>query len=109
MSPHITEVLPEERLAKLVTVIIKNSDLSRVDVSELAAIISPYLQLEILDAHHHERVLCLTDFYNLRERLMDREREDFKKKSNLIAEIMARPEAKHLGITDAAVGTSGKL
>lgn len=97
-DPLITEVLPEERLAKLIILLAQDSRFQTWGVTEMAAAISPYLQLEILDAQHQERILCLSDFYNLRERLVARERDAFRQKSEIIAQILERPEAKPLGI-----------
>jgi hypothetical protein len=98
IDPLILEVLPEERLAKLVGVLIMDPKFMEFTLTEMAAALSPYLQLEILEAKHEERVLCLSDFYNLREKLMVRERESFQKMSELTAQILARPEALALGI-----------
>jgi hypothetical protein len=93
------EVLPEERLAKVVlTLVAMGMDFKSATIMEVAAKISPYMQLEILDAQHQERVLCLSDFYNLREKLMQRERESFQKKSELFLQITSRPEAGPLGM-----------
>ncbi len=91
------EILPEERIARLVMILAETPNFTALTMTEMAAVISPYVQLEILDARHQERVLCLTDFYNLREKLIKRERDSFQTKSELIAQILARPEAKTLG------------
>ena len=94
-DPIVKEVLPEERLAKVVKSLFPEVATS---VTEVAAKLSPYVQLETLDAQHQERVLCLADFYSLRERVMQRERESFQKKSELFMQIASRPEAGTLGI-----------
>jgi len=91
------EVLPEERIARLVMILADTPNFHGLTMTEVAAALSPYVQLEVLDARHQERVLCLTDFYNLREKLIKRERDAFQTKSELIAQILARPEAKTLG------------
>jgi len=97
-DPLIKEVLPEERLAKVVQVLALHHNMNDMSVTDLAALLSPYMQLELEDKAHQERVLCLSDFYNLREKLMQRERDSFQKKSELILQIVSRPEAQALGV-----------
>jgi hypothetical protein len=97
-DPIIQEVLPEERIAKVVAVLDAKYDIKKLTVTDLAAMLSPYIQLEAEDVAHQERVLCLSDFYNLREKLMARERASFQKKSELILQIVSRPEASALGL-----------
>lgn len=92
-----TEVLPEERLAKIILVLYRYYKFDDMDITQLAALLSPYMQIEILETGHQERALCLSDFYNLREKLMQRERESFKKKSELLLQVALRPEAEALG------------
>ncbi len=67
-DPLIKEVLPEERLAKVVQVLALHHNMNDMSVTDLAALLSPYMQLELEDKAHQERVLCLSDFYNLEER-----------------------------------------
>jgi hypothetical protein len=95
----IKEVLPEERLAKVVLALLAlDPNFRNLTITELAALLSPYTQLELEDKAHEERVMCLADFYNLREKLMERERASFQKKSELFLQIMSRPEAGALGL-----------
>ncbi len=90
--------MPEERIAKLFKVLMMRPGFTDLSIMDIAAEISPYMQLEAEDVAHQERVLCLADFYNLREKLMDRERRSFQRKSELILQIISRPEAKELGL-----------
>src|SRR5882762_2979484 len=90
MESLINEVTPEERLARVIQAI----DQTGMTMLELAGVISPYVQLELIEAQHQERVICLSDFYHIREKLMDRERAAFQKNSELTQQILQRPEAK---------------
>lgn len=93
MESLIKEVTPEERLARVIQAIDHTAGMTML---ELAEAISPYVQLELIEAQHQERAICLSDFYNIRERLMDRERAAFQKNSELTQKILERPEAKRL-------------
>jgi len=102
-TPIVNEPAPEERLAKVFIAFLKLSELpaealnyllAKFPLHELAVRLSPHLQLELLEVAHQERVLCLADFYNLREKLVERERITFQKMSELHARILASPEAK---------------
>ncbi len=94
------EVLPEERLAKVIIALssLSTIDLKTITMTEMAALISPYLQIELEESAHHERILCLSDFYGLREKLVERERKSFQKKAELLLAISNRPEAVALGL-----------
>jgi hypothetical protein len=106
-NPIVREPAPEERIAKVVLGLIKLADVTRnskqFSLLELSAALSPYIQVELIEAAHQERTLCLADFYNLREKLVERERAAFQRSSELHAQIIARPEAKF--ITQVAATT----
>lgn len=97
-GPVVNELLPEERLAKVVKILGLEHDFSKMSITEIAALLSPYIQMDLEEVAHQERILCLSDFYNLREKLMQRERASFQKKSELLLQIVSRPEADALGI-----------
>jgi len=96
--PIIKEILPEETMAKLIIALRAMPEFMDLDVVQLASVLSPHVQLMVMDAEHKERIFCLNDFYNLREKLIDRERKAFQKRSELLVQILGRPEAKALGM-----------
>jgi hypothetical protein len=105
-NPTVREPAPEERIARVVLGILKFSETmgnpKLLSLLELSATLSPYIQVELLEAAHQERTMCLADFYNLREKLVERERLAFQRSSELHAQIISRPEAKF--ITEVAGG-----
>jgi hypothetical protein len=93
-DPLLNDPLPEQRIAKVVRALeTLNPELSE---RELAAALSPYIKLERLEAKSEERTLCLGNFYDSREKLVQRERDAFQERAELIAEIMLRPEARFM-------------
>ena len=97
-DPILQEVLPEERLAKVVKVFSSMYDLKVLTVAEITILLAPHTQLEVEEVAHQERVLCLANFYGLREQLMERERKSIQRKSELFLQIVSRPEADALGL-----------
>jgi hypothetical protein len=99
-NPIVREPAPEERIARVVLGLLKLSEAmgnpKKFSLLELSAALSPYIQVELIEAAHQERTLCLADFYNLREKLVERERLAFQRSSELHAQIISRPEAKFI-------------
>jgi hypothetical protein len=99
-NPIVREPAPEERIARVVLGLMKLAEAmgnpKLLTLLELSAALSPYIQVELIEAAHQERTMCLADFYNLREKLVERERIAFQRSSELHAQIISRPEAKFI-------------
>jgi len=101
------EVLPEERLAKVIKALAGiNVDFTTISLGDLAALLSPYVQIETEESSHQERVICLSYVYAMREKMMERERKSFQKKADLFLIISNRPEADKLGLHLGGIGQS---
>src|SRR2546429_9962742 len=93
------DVLPEQRLAKVVEAFAAiNIDFKTISLPDLAALLSPYVQIETEESSHQERIVCLSFVYAMREKMMERERKSFQKKADLFLLISNRPEAARLGV-----------